>query len=132
MAGDPEAKRLLEDKMSRTYLVLQRLVPAMADAVNNSGKKTFFGSDKGRLHYERFRSLLMPLFSAMWQDDLIDSKAPYDEILKVTQNAILLFQRAHPNWPEAYAFGQFIFFENEAKALLLIEGLHLAAMNSVK
>ena len=55
MADNKLFEEQLRIMTPHTYNALQKLVMAMADVSKNSGKKTFFGRDKGQEAYDKFQ-----------------------------------------------------------------------------
>jgi hypothetical protein len=98
-----------------TFNSLQHLVMAMADFVNNRGKKSFFGKDKGLAAYKKFEDKFRDTLLAMVLDGIIERNAPPSRARAELIKAIELFAATFPNWQEAYAFAN-EFLVGSAKA----------------
>ena len=124
MAGSPSARLILEHQGVHTFNALQHLVMAMADVANNSGKKTFFGRDKGQQSYTKFLEKLRATLHSMVLDGLISEADSERNVLAQLESSIRLFQDGFPNWQEAYEFAAwFLSEQNEANASAVISRL---------
>lgn len=122
MAGDPYVKQSLSLMYPHTHNALTKLVMSMADVVKNTGKKTFFGRDKGQESYNAFKEKLKATIQCMVIDSVIKESTPTEVVISELENKIKQFQLAYPNWQDAYAFSEW-FFENKADAIATIERL---------
>jgi hypothetical protein len=122
MAGDPYIKQSLIVMYPHTHNALTKLVMSMADVAKNTGKKTFFGRDKGQKSYNAFREKLKVTIQCMILDSIIKESTPTEELIKELEMKIKQFQLAYPNWQDAYSFSEW-FFESEKDAIAAIESL---------
>lgn len=114
MAGSPSARLLLEHQGQHTFNALQNLVMAMADVANNSGKKTFFGRDKGQQAYTKFLEKLRATLHSMVLDGLIRESDTDEYVLARLESSIRLFEDGFPNWKDAYGFAAWFLSERNA------------------
>ena len=122
MAGDKFAEQQLQLMFPHTYNALQKLVMAMADVSKNTGKKTFFGRDKGQEAYNKFQKSMKVTIQCMVLDSVIRESTSTKEVISELQKKIKHFQMAYPNWQDAYVFSDW-FFENEEDVIATIERL---------
>ena len=95
MAGDPFAKQQLQIIFPHTHNALQKLVMAMEDVSKNTGKKTFFGKDKGQEAYDKFQKSLRVTIQCMVLDSVIRESTPTKEVIDELQKKIKHFQMAY-------------------------------------
>ena len=93
--------RLLQGQ-PRTYKAMQQIVSAAADAVSSQGKKSLLGADKGLAADRKLMQLLTGLPAALRADGLISAGTPFPIYLEQVARFLDWFERAYPNWPEAY------------------------------
>lgn len=122
MAGNKLFEEQLRIMTPHTYNALQKLVMAMADVSKNTGKKTFFGRDKGQESYDKFQKLLRATIQCMVLDSVIKESTSTEEVIDELKNKIKHFQMAYPNWQDAYFFADW-FFENKEDAIATINRL---------
>lgn len=103
------AKASLQADAPNTFNSFTWLVPAMEDAQKNAGKKSLFGKDKGAIAYEKFLAHLQTTLLSMHKDRLIDSATEPERVRTQLVSALQLFAHGHPNWPDAYRFGDEFF-----------------------
>lgn len=121
--GDPVAQATLTRFTPNTFGALQHFVMSMEDYVKNSGKKSFFGRDKGEDAYINFLRQLRQTMLALYTDNQINASNTNDEILEKIEAVMMLFQKAFPNWPDAYLYFAWISTENRQNTLSLIDRL---------
>jgi len=122
MAGNKYYEQLLQLQFPHTYNALTKLVMAMADVAKNTGKKSFFGRDKGQEAYDKFQKSLRITIQCMVLDSVIRESTSTEEVIVELKNKIKHFQMAYPNWQDAYVFAEW-FFESEEDAIATIERL---------
>lgn len=113
----------LQSRIPHTYTAMEHLIMAMADAHNNKGKTSFFGSDKGLKSYLKFEEKLKNALLAMVMDGLLrrsDSATTYHENLLAVIDA---WESIFPNWPDAHAFAFEKLRSNPTEARKLISSL---------
>lgn len=113
----------LQSRIPHTYTAMEHLIMAMADAHNNKGKTSFFGSDKGLKSYLKFEEKLKNALLAMVMDGLLrrsDSATAYHENLLAVIDA---WESIFPNWPDAHAFAFEKLRSNPTEARKLISSL---------
>ena len=71
---------------------------AMTGISKNTGKKTFFGRDKGQETYDNFQKSLKVTIQCMVLDSIIRESTSTEEVIVELKNKIKLFQMAYPNW----------------------------------
>ena len=123
--------RMFEDQLQimtpHSYVALQRLVAAMADYVNNAGKTTFFGRDKGQQAYAKFLAALRQTCHAMIVDKVVRESSTEEELLNALTELLRKFSLAFPNWQEAYAFAADLLGPRRSEALTLVARLRSSA-----
>ncbi len=122
MAGNNLFEEQLRVMTPHTYNSLQKLVMAMADVSKNTGKKTFFGRDKGQEAYDKFQRSLKATIQCMVLDSVIRESTSTEDVIEELKNKIKHFQMAYPNWQDAYVFADW-FFESEEDAIATISRL---------
>lgn len=122
MAGNTFFREQLQIMYPHTHNALTKLVMAMASVVKNTGKKTFFGKDKGQEAYNEFKNTLGITLQCMVLDSIIKESTSTIEVISELENKINHFKMAYPNWQDAYAFSEW-FFENKQEAIATIERL---------
>lgn len=123
MAGLRMFEEQLQIMTPHSYVALQRLVITMADYVNNVGKTTFFGRDKGQESYSKFLEALKKACQALVLDQVITESSTNDELLNALEELLRKFSLAFPNWQEAYRFAAEFLGPKRADALALVERL---------
>lgn len=122
MAGNKLFEEQLRVMTPHTYNALQKLIIAMAGVSKNTGKKTFFGRDKGQEAYDKFQKSLRITIQCMVLDSVIKESTSTEEVIDELKGKINHFQMAHPNWQDAYAFSDW-FFESKEDAAATINRL---------
>jgi len=122
MAGNAHFAQQLQIMTPHTYNALQKLVMAMADVSKNTGKKTFFGRDKGQDAYDKFQKSLKATMQCMVLDSVIKESTSTEDVINELKKKIQHFQMVYPNWQEAYVFAEW-FFEDEDSAVSTIDRL---------
>ncbi len=102
-----------------TFVAMQHLVMAMEDCIKNSGKKSWFGNDKGVDAVMKFKYQLSRTIVAMTLDGLIDETGSNEVVAVAIMGQIAEFAKAFPTWAMAYQFAM-DFFGNEAVSLAVI------------
>ena len=110
--SDYQFAALLSAQMPATVQALQHLVMAMADYRKNVGKKSLFGKDKGAAAFQKLDRTLLQTLKGLDADGLVEAGATPDEYRKQLMIAVRGFERAFPNWQEAYGFAK-TYFEGE-------------------
>lgn len=113
----------LQAKLPHTYTAFEHLIMAMADAFNNKGKTSFFGSDKGLKSYMKFEEKLKNALIALTLDGMVsrfDSSEKFRETLLIVIEA---WFEIFPNWPDAGAFAYEKLIANPVEARQLITSL---------
>jgi len=109
MAGMKLYQEQLPILNPHAFAALQKLVMAMADVANDTGKKTWFGKDKGTAAYDRFMSALKQTIIGMILDGNIKESSTVDEIVGALGDLLNKFSMAYPNWVDAYSFANAYF-----------------------
>ena len=86
MAGNKFFEEQLRLMTPHTYNALQKLVMAMADVSKNTGKKTFFGRDKGQEAYDKFQKSLKVTLQCMVLDSVIKESTSTEEVIDELKN----------------------------------------------
>ncbi len=120
MAGNKYFEEVLRLHSPHTYNSLTKLVMAMASVAKNTGKKTFFGKDKGQESYSKFLGILKTTLQSMVLDSVIKESTPNGQVLTELGEKMTKFSMAHPNWKDAYAYAHHFFVVNEEDALSVI------------
>lgn len=111
--------RLYQEQLTiinpHAFAALQKLVMAMADVANDTGKKTWFGRDRGAIAYEKFMSSLKQTITGMILDGNINESSTADEIVIALGDLLDKFSMAFPNWLDAYNFAN-AFFDPSRKS----------------
>ncbi|ANG62808.1 hypothetical protein A8C75_10140 [Marinobacterium aestuarii] len=123
MAGNQLFQEQLRLHSPHTYNALTKLVMAMAAVTKNSGKKTFFGRDKGQQSYSKFLGMLQVTLQSMVLDRVIQESTSSDQVINELLDKIRKFELAHPNWQDAYSFASYFFKENHSEAVAVVERL---------
>ncbi|GEK49171.1 hypothetical protein HPA02_34540 [Bisbaumannia pacifica] len=108
MAGNKAIQREFQDTRPRTYIALQKLVIAMAKVVPSQGKRTWLGRDKGVAALQTFFDRLSDTITAMHLEGRIHPDEDSLCIQAAIDCELIDFEKAHPNWQDAYHF--FAFF----------------------
>lgn len=120
MAGNPYARAALERFAPRTHVSLQNLVMAMADVVNNTGKKSFLGKDKGIVAMENFgRSFRAVVISMRLDGQLLPEMSSEESVAKL-ESVMKLFRDGYPNWQEAYLYFEWLTTENRQRFIQMM------------
>jgi hypothetical protein len=123
MAGLDLFRKQLPVQYPHTYNALTKLVLAMSKVYKNSGKKTFFGRDKGQESYDNFLQSLKVTLQCMVLDEVIDESTPTDLLYDELGELLRKFSLAYPNWQDAYAFSTYFFVENKESAIAAMDRL---------
>jgi len=119
--------RLFEEQLRlltpHTYNALTKLVMAMASVSKNSGKKTFFGRDKGQEAYSEFLIALKVTLQSMVLDEVIRESTPTEEVIEELKNKLKHFKMAFPNWQDAYSFATMFLEDHKDDASATIDRL---------
>ena len=97
------------------FAALQKLVMAMESVVKNSGKKTFFGKDKGAEAYMVFVDCLRQTVIAVMLDGKSSEASSNDHVIGIITMVLGKFELAYPNWPLAYEFSAYFFSDMNRK-----------------
>jgi hypothetical protein len=73
----------------------------MADAFNNRGKTTFFGSDKGLKSLMKFEEKLKGTLLAMKMDGVVARTATANDFRDSLETLLAAWFEIFPNWPDA-------------------------------
>ena len=111
---------MLSGRGKRTFDQMQHLVMAMDYTHKNHGKKTLFGNDKGKKHFENFCELLIPQLRIMVLDGLISRDDEPEEICTVLHMTTMFFVSAFPLWGDALLFSTSFFMQNKQIAADII------------
>lgn len=117
--------KLVEENMHRrcphTLNAFQKLVMTMADVRKNSGKKTWFGQDKGQQSYANFLGALKVTIHSMVIDGLIQESTRSDAVSDKLLEELQTFALAFPNWQDAYGFASYFLVDQRHNAVATIE-----------
>jgi hypothetical protein len=106
-----------------TYNGLTKLVTAMADVRKNTGKKTFFGKDKGQESYSKFLHALKATMQAMVLDGVIRESTSTEDVATELEGKLEKFAMAYPNWQDAYGFAAFFLHDQREDAIATMNRL---------
>jgi len=95
----------------------------MADAFNNRGKTTFFGSDKGLKSLMKFEEKLKGTLLAMKMDGVVARTATANDFRDSLETLLAAWFEIFPNWPDAQAFAYEKISANKKQAAELIAAL---------
>jgi hypothetical protein len=97
----------------RSFDHLQHLIMAMADTKKNYGKRSLFGADKGKKHFDNFVDLLLPQLVIMMEEGIISRHEDPNVICDKLHMMNFWFVQAFPLWQDAFEFSQSFFQENK-------------------
>jgi hypothetical protein len=80
------------------------LVMAAEAALNNFGKRSILGADKGREAEQNFRRKVVMAAIALQRVGLIKDASDPTQSLPALNEAMKMAQMAFPNWPRAYVY----------------------------
>lgn len=120
---DHQTASAMRELAPHTYNAMTYLVMAMAKVSKDSGKRTFFGRDKGVAAYKNFFEKLRTQFIAMSLDGFLASDDSDEEALIRLVKTIEIFSTAHPNWRDAYDVAHDLFVVSESQAVAMISRL---------
>ncbi len=123
MSGIRMYEEQLRIMTPHTYNALTKLVMAMADYTKDVGKSTIFGRDKGQKAYSKFLFALKVTLQSMVIDEIVGERVSTDVVLDKFLEKFEKFKLAHPQWPDAYAFGGYFFGEKREDAIAIVERL---------
>ncbi|WP_416406496.1 hypothetical protein RCH27_08405 [Paracidovorax citrulli] len=121
MAGNEHARAALNRFAPRSHTALQNFVMSMAAVVNNSGKRSFFGRDKGVAAMEKFGRSLESLLVAMALDGQISDGFSAEDVAHKVDDLIKLFRDGYPNWQDAYLYYEWLSTDNRQKFIQAID-----------
>ena len=125
MAGSSYYQQILPIRYPHSYNAMTKLVPAMAKVAKNAGKKTFFGKDKGQESYQKFIEALRSTIQSMVLDDTIAESDDTESIYMRLGELLQMFDMAHPNWQDAFAYSKIFFVDDKPSALAVMERLRV-------
>lgn len=123
MAGIQLFEEQLRLMTPHTYNALTKLVMAMVDVRKNTGKKTFFGKDKGQESYSKFLHALKVTMQAMVLDDVIRESTSTEDVATELERKLEKFAMAYPNWRDAYGFAAFFLHDQREDAIATMNRL---------
>lgn len=121
MAGSENARAALDRFAPRSHSAMQNFVMAMADVVNNAGKKSFFGKDKGLAAMERFGKTFQTLLIAMATEGQLGESVTAEDVADRVDILMKVFKDGYPNWQEAYLYYEWLTTDNRVRYLQMIE-----------
>lgn len=83
---------------------LTDLVMACEKAVEDYGKKSFFGKDKGKEAHDKFAAALIQAIRALERGGKIRNARDAEECFSAVDRAMSMVRLAYPNWPRAYGY----------------------------
>ena len=113
MAGMKLYQEQLPIRNPHAFAAMQKLVMAMADVANDTGKKTWFGKDKGAIAYDNFMNSLKQTIIGMTLDGDIKESSTVDETVMFLGDLLNKFSMAYPNWVDAYSFANAYFHSSQ-------------------
>lgn len=121
MAGIEQARAALDRFAPHSHRAMQNFVMTMADVVNNAGKKSFFGKDKGLAAMGRFGKAFQTLLIAMATEGQLGESVTAEDVADRVDILMKVFKDGYPNWQEAYLYYEWLTTENRERYLQMIE-----------
>jgi hypothetical protein len=108
----------LQKRLPHTYLAMERLIMAMADAHNSEGKTGLFGRDRGLASYKKFEAVLKDTLLALTLDGVVRRDEPAASYRAMIVSLVAVWMTIFPGWPDAeeYTLRHFVIKASEADA----------------
>lgn len=121
MAGNEHARAALDRFAPHSHGAMKNFVMAMAGVVNNAGKKSFFGKDKGLAAMERFMKAFQVLLITMATEGQLGESDTAEDVADRVDIFMKVFKDGYPNWQDAYLYYEWMTTENRERYLQMIE-----------
>lgn len=109
---------------------MQKLVMAMAKVYNTRGKPPILGHDRALRALKTFDATLRDTLLSMVLDRIVDHGESAAQCRVALLELLVLFERAFPNWQDAYVFAEEYFADSPASAEARIAALMNAGLDA--
>ena len=97
---------------------LQYFIITMGLITQNQGKKSFFGADKGKKHFDKFVDLFIPQLVLMIEEGLISRHDDPSDICDMLHLMSCVFVKAFPMWQNDFPLVRSLIRESSNDALI--------------